>query len=127
MKVFCITFSALIALTSCNKKTSEQRVAEADSSAVIVAADSITPDSALAYADEVPEYATFFIVIADTGQEYYPLHDKMFKLNTQLKLDIDTMDRYFNKTKNLIALPDDAEDEMYAGSYFPRRFPSENL
>ncbi|MBX2930638.1 MAG: hypothetical protein KF781_01685 [Chitinophagaceae bacterium] len=25
----------------------------------------------------------------------------------------------------MIALPDDDEDEIYAGDYFPRRFPSE--
>jgi len=29
--------------------------------------------------------------------------------------------------KNLISLTDDHEDEVYAGDYFPRRFPSEFL
>ena len=51
----------------------------------------------------------------------------MFDLNGQLNIPIDTMGRFYNKTKNLIALPDDDEDELYAGDYFPRRFPSENL
>jgi hypothetical protein len=37
------------------------------------------------------------------------------------------MGRFYNKTKNLIALPDKDEDEIYAGDYFPRRFPSDNL
>ena len=37
------------------------------------------------------------------------------------------MGRYYNKTKDLIVLPEDDEDEIYAGTYFPRRFPSENL
>ncbi len=73
------------------------------------------------------DYATFFIVIADTSSNYYLLHKKMFDLNKQLNIPIDTMGRLYNKVKNLIALPDNDEDEIYAGDYFPRRFPSENL
>ena len=37
------------------------------------------------------------------------------------------MGRFYNKAKDLIALPDDDEDELYAGDYFPKRFPSETL
>ena len=37
------------------------------------------------------------------------------------------MGRFYNKSKNLIALPDNDKDEIYAGDYFPRRFPSDNL
>jgi 3'-phosphoadenosine 5'-phosphosulfate sulfotransferase (PAPS reductase)/FAD synthetase len=71
--------------------------------------------------------ATFFVVVADTSLDYSMLHKKMFDLNSKLKIPIDTMGRFYNETKNLIALPDDDEDEMYAGDYFPRRFPSDNL
>lgn len=73
------------------------------------------------------DYATYFVVVADTGSNYYLLHKKMFDLNRQLNSSIDTMGRFYNKTKNLIALPDNDEDEIYAGDYFPRRFPSDNL
>lgn len=72
-------------------------------------------------------YSTYFVVIADTSADYYYLHKKMFDLNRQLNIPIDTMGRFYNKTKNLIALPDNDEDEIYAGDYFPRRFPSDNL
>ena len=71
--------------------------------------------------------ATYFVVVADTSNDYYFLHKKMFTLNRQLNIPIDTMGRFYNKTKNLIALPDNDEDEIYAGDYFPRRFPSDNL
>ena len=71
--------------------------------------------------------ATYFVVIADTSLDYSILSKKMFDLNRKLNISIDTMGRFYNKTKNLIALPDNDEDEIYAGDYFPRRFPSENL
>ncbi len=73
------------------------------------------------------EYDTFYVVVADTNSNYYLLHKKMFDLNRQLNIPIDTMGRFYNKTKNLIALPDNDQDEMYAGDYFPRRFPSGDL
>lgn len=73
------------------------------------------------------DYATYYIVITDTSNDYYFLHDKMFELNRKLNIPIDTLGRYYNTTKNLIVLPDNDEDEVYAGAYFPRRFPSENL
>lgn len=74
-----------------------------------------------------PDKATYFVVVADTSPDYYFLQQKMVALNRQLKIPIDTMGRFYNKAKNLIALPDNDEDEMYAGSYYPRRFPSDNL
>jgi hypothetical protein len=73
------------------------------------------------------EIATYYVVVADTGIAYYNLHKKMFHLNEKLNIAIDTMGRFYNKSKNLIALPDNDPDEIYAGNYFPRRFPSENL
>lgn len=73
------------------------------------------------------DYATFFVVISDTGLSYFTLHKKMFDLNKQLNIPIDTMGRFFNKMKDIIALPDNDADEIYAGSYYPRRFPSEHL
>jgi hypothetical protein len=73
------------------------------------------------------DYATYFVVVVDTGFDYPTLHNKMFELYSKFNMPIDTMGRSYNKTKNLIALPDDDEDEIYAGDYLPRRFPSDNL
>lgn len=72
-------------------------------------------------------FATYYVVIADTSTDYYLLDNKMFELSRQLTIPIDTMGRFYNKIKNLIALPDHDEDEIYAGDYFQRRLPSENL
>lgn len=72
-------------------------------------------------------YDTFHVVVADTGAVYHLLRARMVELSEQQDLDIDTMGRSFNTNKNLITLPDDDEDELYAGACFPRRFPSEHL
>jgi len=75
----------------------------------------------------VQNMATYFVVVADTNLDYNFLRKEMFDLNRQLKIPIDTMGRFYNTAKNLIALPDNDDDEIYAGDYYPRRYPSEDL
>ncbi|ALI99411.1 hypothetical protein [Rufibacter tibetensis] len=77
--------------------------------------------------DEYEEYATYYVTIADTGRAYYPLREKMLALSKALPLPIDTMGRYYDAKKALIVLPEDNEDEMFAGDYFPRRNPDAHL
>lgn len=69
-------------------------------------------------------YATYYIVIACAGKAYTPLQQQMFSLSRQLPMDIDTMGRTYDKVKKLIALPVNADDDIYAGEYYPRRYPS---
>ena len=73
------------------------------------------------------QYMNAYIVVSDTSENYYELRQRMLDLSEELKIEIDTMERGFNKTKNLICLPENDEDEIYAGDYFPRRYPSETL
>ncbi|WP_431199139.1 hypothetical protein ACQ86K_27665 [Mucilaginibacter sp. P19] len=77
--------------------------------------------------DSEPAYANYYILIADTGINYYTLRNRMFALNKLSGIPIDTMERGYNKAKDLIALSDKDEDEIYAGEYYPRRFPSKTL
>ena len=72
-------------------------------------------------------YATCYLVVADTGNNYTLLRKKMAGLQRSLQLEIDTMGRYYNEQKHRIVLPDSSDDEMYAGEYFPRRYASEAL
>lgn len=81
-------------------------------------------DSSDTQEDEILPY---YIVVVDTGTDYYKLHDRMVAINKSLKIPVDTLGRYYNKTKNLIALPDNDSDEIYAGNYYPRRAVSESL
>ena len=72
-------------------------------------------------------YADFYIVIADTGQNYYELEKKMISLSSDLNLKTDSSALYYDEEKKRIVLPEDHPDEIYAGDYYPRRFPSEHL
>ncbi|WP_439882164.1 hypothetical protein ACSX1A_03165 [Pontibacter sp. MBLB2868] len=73
------------------------------------------------------ETATFYVVVADTGNSYDLLREHMLAIHRGSDLKIDTMGRSYDAAKDLIALPEDDEDELYAGDYFPRRFPSKTL
>lgn len=73
------------------------------------------------------EMATFHVVVADTGSNYYTLHHEMLELNRILNIPVDTMGRSYYPSKDLIALPENDQDELYAGDYYPRRFPSKSL
>jgi len=77
-------------------------------------------------AEDLP-YADYYIVVADTGFSYQPLQAKLLQLKAATHLEVDSMGRYYNPQKNRIVLPDDDEDEIYAGEYYPRRESGEYL
>lgn len=78
-------------------------------------------------ADDSLNYANYYIIVADTGLSYPKLNLQMKKLAKALRMQIDTLGRYYNEKENLISLPKSSEDEIYAGEYYPRRIPSESL
>jgi|GEM_PF-2583705 len=72
-------------------------------------------------------YARSYVLIVDTNTNYYSLRDKMIQIGEQLSIEVDTMERTYYPEKNLIALPEDHEDELFAGDYYPRRYSKEYL
>lgn len=70
------------------------------------------------------DYASYYILILDTGYNYYQLDKKMYTLSKALSLPVDTANRYYDEEKQEIVLSENDDDEMYRGQYFPRRFPS---
>ncbi|MBN2730317.1 MAG: hypothetical protein JXR53_13920 [Bacteroidales bacterium] len=111
---------AVLIISSCGNSSSKKDN-ENNTDTISENTDSVTIDI------NDDDFATYYVVVADTGFDYYVLEKKMKKLSKKLDMTIDLMGRYFNKDKNLIALPDNDEDEIYAGDYFPRRFPSTTL
>ncbi len=77
--------------------------------------------------NEEEAYANYQVIVIDTNNSYQLLNQKMFFLKDKLGMTVDSMGRYYNKQKDLIVLPDNDEDEMYAGEYFPRRELSKTL
>lgn len=130
-----ITFILLtIILIGCNASNSDKNNAipennKPDSSRHVSLIDSneTTPVTNPEEDTIISDFATFYVVIADTSMDYYELHSKMFELHRRIDMPIDTMGRYYDESKNLIALSENEEDEIYTGDYFPRRFPSVNL
>ncbi len=133
--------SAVWLLVACNDNpapTPEQKLT--DSSGMISSStpvDSLMPPAntiennieadSMEAIDTNPDIETYYIVVADTGTQYGLLNAKMYALAKQTTLTVDTLGRYFNASKKKIVLREDDDDELYAGEYFPRRFPSTTL
>lgn len=120
-----ILFSVIL-LSACHSpkvKEEQQKPIMKKASPLVTVNKQITNDN-----DSIDENnAIYYIVVADTNKNYDFLNQKMIGLSKQLNIPVDLMGRSYNKKKNLIALPENDPDEIYAGDYFPRRSPSENL
>jgi len=104
--------------TSGNKKVDTQ--AKVDSAKVEVHIDSLP--------NENPgDFANYYVVIADTGLSYKELLKKMTTISIYFDVNIDFMNRKYDEKRDLIALPENDPDEIYAGEYYPRRYPSNFL
>lgn len=134
MTHYCMTklLYILLALTiaSCGETPLTVQVPDkADSSntslaPIQAAVPNDTPTQELPEEDEIQ---TCYVVVADTGLHYLELREQMLGYQNTLHQQIDTMGRTYHKAKDLIALPDNHEDEIYAGDYLPRRYPSSTL
>ena len=133
MRKFMTRFIYIILMafmTACGTTSADKNGVEVDSTKIDTKTslqNTVKNDNSVT--EDTVDYnnATYFVVVADTSLDYSTLHKKMFELNSKFKIPIDTMGRFYNKVKNLIALPDNDEDEIYSGDYFPRRFLSDNL
>lgn len=123
---YFILFIFWVALISCSNSGGKD--APVTDSTTVATTTLDTPAAVTEAGEETTDdMATYYVVIADTGRDYYVLDKKMYKIASVMKSKVDTMNRYYNTEKNRIVLPDDDEDEVYAGEYFPRRFTSDVL
>jgi hypothetical protein len=66
----------------------------------------------------------YFLIIADTAQNYYSIRSQVNILSTKYNIEFDSLGRIFDAQIDSIIIPRNSEDEMYAGQYVPRRFLS---
>lgn len=67
---------------------------------------------------------TFYVVIIDQSYDYYELESLMNEISEAKDWEIELGERFYDEDEMYIRLPYDHEDELYAGYYYPRRFPS---
>ncbi len=118
----------LFSFSSCRERKENEdlnpiKISEIDSIKSLI----LTTNNTNVVEIETNDFENYFIVIIDTNLQYYNLHQKMFQVHKALHIPIDTMGRLYNSEKNLIALPENNEDEIYKGTFFPRRDPSDFL
>jgi hypothetical protein len=75
----------------------------------------------------IAQTAKSYVLVADTSNSYYELEEKMKVLSKKLNQEVDLKGRIYDEKNNHICLPLDDEDELYAGSYYPRRYSSSTL
>ena len=77
--------------------------------------------------DHEDDYQVVYLVVVDTGLDYFSLNEKMYGIKNAFNMEVDTLGRFFNKITKKLILPEDSEDEIYAGDYIPRRDVSSSL
>ncbi|MEI8278171.1 MAG: hypothetical protein WCG87_00325 [Bacteroidota bacterium] len=117
MKKLFVFLSVSIVLTAC-KNTPSGSTSNADSIKVPI---NKTDSSQNAIADTENDFADYYVAIVDKGYDYYALDRLMYSIGNALHMKVDTLGRYYNAIKKEIVLPENDEDEMYRGEYYPRR------
>ena len=86
----------------------------------------LDPEEVVHEDDESGAFLDCFIVIADTGRNYFALRDQMLQLHNNGKAPIDTLGRTYDISEGAIVYIDSADMEA-DNSYFPRRYPDTTL
>lgn len=127
MKIHSLALLVALFFTSCSSNEGKKQQLEIDNkvkSTKVIDSSHVLVDDSDMDSDQDNEVQTLYIVIADTGKNYNELFKQLSILNQKFAIPIDLMERAYNEKKDLIALSGNSEDEIYAGEYFPRRFPS---
>lgn len=128
MKILTLLITLPLALTCTQKsKLLPPKVFSAANTTTVVK-DTIQPVTNTLVPDELPlAYSDFYLVVVDKSTDYKHLNNEMKNISKDFDLEMDTLGRYYHATTQEIILPEDDEDEIYAGSYYPRRFESKSL
>ncbi|MGC4057118.1 MAG: hypothetical protein QM743_03225 [Chitinophagaceae bacterium] len=123
MNRICTLLIISICCLACNNPQTAQTVASQPASP----RDSIVVTSIPDTTNTDEEMAHYYLVILDSGKNYAALDAAMLQTGRSSGTHIDTMERHFDTKKHKIILSEQSDDEIYAGTYYPRRFPSPEL
>ncbi len=115
MKYLLIPIVLLITSLSCSNQETENKHIGADSLSVTTS----QPADSAEITDT--EYELNYVVAVAEGYDYAELRKIAQEACDFLNFKLDTMDRYYNPKKKKIVLPDNHEDEIWAGDYYLRR------
>jgi hypothetical protein len=118
MKKIFISFIIFVPLISCtnisDKKNADATITDSISAnALQVQSDSNTVTD--------NEYVLNYVVSVEGGNNYDSLREIALHTCDLLKCKFDTLDRYYNPLRRKIVLPDNYEDDVWAGEYIFRR------
>lgn len=128
MKVLLLLLTLPLATTCTQKSKMYPPDVIQTTAAIPMQKDTLQPVADSLALEELPlAYSDFYLVVVDKNIDYKHLNREMKKLSKSFDLEMDTLGRYYNTKRNEIILPEDDEDEIYAGAYYPRRFESKSL
>lgn len=118
MKFFIFVFVAFIFPRSGDGQLYKSVPLLIDSSALQVV------DSSADFSSELKD---LFILIIETSSNFQELGAFSDKLCSQYGLKYENLGRIYDSTKDSLIVPYNDEDQMYAGKYLMRRFPSNDV
>ncbi|MCR6640432.1 MAG: hypothetical protein NVV82_15900 [Sporocytophaga sp.] len=123
MKLTNLTYIiALIVLVSCaSEENKSTEVVISDTSVVEAQLNTNVEDTEAS--DESSDLELNYIVSVAEGYNYDSLKIIALQTSNKLGFKFDTMGRYYHPEKGIV-LPDDDDDEIWAGQYYFRRFGS---
>jgi len=128
-------FCVICTFLSCSQAKSNKAVStkSADSVTVDTAAQLAKPLPKTADAaeeqlsDDLSEMQTYYVVVAEEGQNYHPLQERLLQLAQESRLPIDSLGRKYNEGLKKLVITDPEEIDMFGEVYYPRRFETDYL
>lgn len=118
----------LFLFAACNQaKTIEvaDTATQPTNSTQALANDTLTPLSEVISEEDAgevaTEYETFHILTIGEGYNYDSLSTQASQVAQHLHVKVDNLERIYDSKKGII-VPDNSDDEVYRGEYYPRRF-----
>ncbi|OQP62837.1 hypothetical protein A3860_26355 [Niastella vici] len=114
------SFVILLLLASCSQKPASANKVPTDTLKVAAASDTAIDFDKLSVSDTGSQNAPYYIVEVATGHNFDSLKSISSNAVTILSSKFSMLDRIYKSGKGIV-VPDNSDDEIYRGEYYPRR------